>query len=164
MSNPFWFNIIAQWKAMGKGAYGVTFPFLIGAVAMHLAKKPDEKLVEKIFTEMKNKPVNGYYCEVRWCRNINEPVVSISPVENATKVSLKAKSEVKKTISIGFTTDLMNTFHLNCETFDEAFDKLISYTHDITKDNNFSKNGGQFTAFTDGDVDFIQKAQNLTLT
>ena len=149
---------------MGKGDYGVTFPFLIGAVAIDIEKKPDEKLITEIFDDMKNKPVNGYYCEVRWCGNINEPVVSVSRIENAPKVSLKAKYQVEEAISIGFTTDLMNMFHLNCETFDEGLAKLISYTHKLTKDNKFSKNKGEFTAFTDGDIDFIKSVQKLKNT
>lgn len=149
---------------MGKGAYGVTLPFLIGAVAMHLETMPDEKLITQIFTEMKNNPVEGYYCEVRWCGNIKEPVVSTSPVESANNVSLKAKFEIKNQISIGFTTDLMSIFHLDCKTFDDAFVKLISYTYDITRYNKFSKNGGEFTPFNQSDTEFIRKVQKVSIT
>ena len=45
MKTPFWFNIIQQWKLMGKGQYGVTFPFLMGA----LAHKSTEKLTFRVF-------------------------------------------------------------------------------------------------------------------
>ena len=164
MSKPFWFNVIQQWKEKGKGLYGVTFPFLVGAVAIDMNKKINEKFITEIFDTMLNKPVKDYYCEVRWCGNIEEPVVSVNRIENAPKVSLKAKYQVEEAISIGCTTDLMNVFHLNCATFDEALDKLISYTHKITKDNKFSKNKGEFTAFTDEDIDFIESVQKLKNT
>jgi hypothetical protein len=164
MNNPFWFNIIQQWKEMGKGAYGVTFPFLVGAVAIHVDKEPDGELVAKVFDDMKNNPVDGYYCEVRWCGNIDEPVVSVNRVENASKVSIKADCRVGDTISIGFTTDLTNMFHLDCETSDECLAKLFSYTEKIIRNNTFTKNRGQFTAFTNGDIDFIKSVQELKST
>ncbi|MDH3360287.1 MAG: hypothetical protein OEL55_05390 [Desulfobulbaceae bacterium] len=161
MSNPFWFNVIYHWKKMGKGQYGVTFPFLIGAVAIDKAKSPDKELVCKVFNEMKSNPVNGYYCEVRWCGNIDEPVVSVNCVKNAPNVSLEACFLVEDTITIGFTTDLMNGFHLNCETFDETFEKLISQTYKKTQSKKFSKNDGKFTDFTNSDIEFIESVKNL---
>lgn len=164
MNNPFWFNIIQQWKEMGKGKYGVTFPFLIGAVAMEMKIEPDERLITNIFEEMKSKPVKGYYCEVRWCGNIKEPVVSVNLVKNAHQVSLEADYRVEETISVGLTTDLMNGFHLDCKTFDEAFGKLISYTQELTQNKLFSKNKGKFTPFTSGDIEFIESVKKLKIT
>lgn len=164
MKNPFWFNIIQQWKEMGRGHYGVTFPFLVGAVALDKERKPDRALITWVFDEMKSNPVDGYYCEVRWCGNIDEPVVSVNLVENAPKVSLEADFQVEETITVGFTTDLMDGFHLDCKTFDEAVVKLISYTHKSTKDEFFSKNKGKFTAFTSADIEFIESVRELQNT
>ena len=96
MNNPFWFNVIQQWREMGKGKYGITFPFLVGAIAINMGKEPNEELVSTIFDDMKSNPVDGYYCEVRWCGIINEPVVSINLLENAANVSLKADCRVEE--------------------------------------------------------------------
>lgn len=164
MNRPFWFNVIRQWRQMGKGAYGITFPFLVGAVAIHFGKEPDGDLVADVFNKMKNDPIDGYYCEVRWCGNIDEPVVSINEVANVSKVSIKAECRARGKISIGFTTDLTNAFHLDCVTSDECLNKLRSYTEDVVRHRTFSKNRGQFTPFTEGDIDFIKSVQGSSCT
>jgi hypothetical protein len=162
VSNPFWFNIIQQWKKMGKGEYGVTFPFLAGAVALDSKGEATEELISSIFEEMKKNPIPGHYCEVRWCGNINEPVVSISPIEHAKKVALKAEHKNNGTISVGFTSDLMDCFHLDCKTFDECLEKLIKRTCETVQKVHFSKNNGVFTPFSQSDIEFIDAVQKST--
>jgi len=147
---------------MGKGQYGVTFPFLTGAVALDSEVEATEELISSIFEEMKSNPVSGHYCEVRWCGNINEPVVSISPIENAKKVVLNAEHETNGTISVGFTSDLMDGFHLDCNTFDECLKKLTKKTYESVQKGNFSKNNGVFTPFSPSDIEFIEAVQKIT--
>jgi len=129
MKNPFWFNVIEQWKSMGKGEYGVTFPFLISAMA-NTNKK-----------EIINNPVAGYYCEVRWCGNINEPVASIKKLEEIHKVSIKSKFICKNTqnTSLAFTTDLMSMFNLDCTSNKDCLNKLIGITLEKSLEGNYFK-------------------------
>lgn len=164
VNNPFWGNVRQQWKKMGKGEYGVTFPFLVGAVARNTNSNPDERFTINIFEAMKNSPVAGHYCEVRWCGNIDEPVVSISPTENLPNAAFQAEHKIKEIISVGFTSDLMNIFHLDCKTFEECLVKLISRTHKSVQVGEFSKNNGKFTAFTKSDVEFIETVQKVKST
>lgn len=164
MSNPFWFNIIQQWRQMGKGEYGVTFPFLVGAVARNTNSDPDKRFIKNLFEEMKNNPVAGHYCEVRWCGDVKEPVVSISPIEKAPTVSLQAEHKIKEIISVGFTSNLMDIFHLDCKTFEECLVELISRTHKLVEAGKFSKNNGKFAAFTKSDIEFIETVQKIKNT
>ena len=158
MKKPIWFNIIKKWKDSGKGEYGVTFPFLVGALAYHFDKKPTQKFVDEILENIKSNPVHGYYCEVRWCENINEPVISVKELKELTSIILKADCKVNEIVSLGFTMDLMGMFHLNCETAHDCLLKLSTYTFEHVGKGNFSKNAGKFTPFTDGDIAFIKSA------
>lgn len=164
MNKPFWFNVIKQWKDMGKGEYGVTFPFLVGALANQLDKEPTKELVEETFENIKSNPVNGYYCEVRWCGNIDEPVISVKELKELANITLQADYKVGDMVSLGFTMDLMGMFHLNCDTAHDCLLKLISYSLEHVSKGGFSKNAGKFTSFTSDDIVFINSVKELTGT
>lgn len=164
MNNPIWFNLILQWKKMGRGLYGISFPFLVGAVDFENRAKIDEKFIRAVFSEIEKNPVEGYYCEVRWCGDIGEPVASIKPLSDLEIISIHSTLNGNNQVSFGFTSDLMSMFNLNCETPEECREKLIIKTFNIVKDGSFSKNGGKFTQFTDDDIKFINNVSNLEHT
>lgn len=164
MSKPFWFNAILQWKEMGKGEYGITFPFLIGAIAKLKNEVVTEEFITNVFDEILNNPVGGFYCEVRQCGNIGEPVVAIKQLSNLKIVSIKDSFEAQGQVSYGFTTDLMSMFALNCKDASECREKLIKTTLEIAIHGNYSKNGGVFTPFTDSDNKFIECVAALNCT
>jgi len=166
MKNPYWFNVIQQWKEKGKGEYGVTLPFLVGAIAKASNEAANETLIREIFHEIIENPVSGYYCKVRWCGNINEPVASVKPVAEIHKVSIKSQFVSKKAeiVSLAFTTDLMSMFNLNCSNYEDCLEKLIASSIDQIAEGNFSKNGGIFTPFTAGDLRFIEEVKQLQKT
>ena len=56
MQSPDWFTLIEQWKARGMGQYGVTLPFLVGALG-----KPASELLR----EVAHTNVAGFVVEVR---------------------------------------------------------------------------------------------------
>lgn len=143
---------------MGKGEYGITFPFLIGAVAKTSTESTNEELVRAVFQKIVENPVAGYYCEVRWCGNINEPVASVKQVSEIHNVSIKSQfnSSTSGNVSLAFTTDLMSMFNLNCANEQECLEKLIALTTEKSVEGNFSKNGGTFMPFTAGDLEFIE--------
>ena len=164
MSEPFWFNAIVKWKELDYGEYGLTFPFLIGAAAKFYNEKADEKFVRKVFSEIENNPVKGYYCEVRWCGNIDEPVASIKPLSDLAVVSIKGKLFCSGQVSMGFTKDLMSMFHLDCTTPEECREKLIQKTLGITNTGMWSKNLGRFTEFNETDKKFIEHVVSISST
>ncbi|WP_455294183.1 hypothetical protein [Vibrio parahaemolyticus] len=167
MKNPFWFNIIQQWKLMGKGQYGVTFPFLMGALAH---KSTEEADISSVFQLIINEPVDGFYSEVRWCGNIDEPVISIVKLEDITKAAIKAgfSAPGSDTTSLAFTEDLMSFFHLDCKTADECLSKLISYTENFVGNGQYSKQLNrqtferEFAPFSADDIQFIEDVGALT--
>ncbi|WP_300357521.1 hypothetical protein [uncultured Pseudoalteromonas sp.] len=164
MNKPFWFHIIKQWKEMGKGEYGVTIPFLVGALASHFGKEPTKEFVDETFENIKSNPVNGYYCEVRWCGNIDEPVISVKEIDELADITLEADYKFGGIVSLGFTMDLMGMFHLNCETAHDCLLKLITYSLEHVSQGCFSKNSGKFTSFTDDDLVFINLVEELSST
>ncbi|NQZ24498.1 MAG: hypothetical protein HRT53_20935 [Colwellia sp.] len=164
MGKPFWFNAILQWKETGKGEYGITFPFLIGAIATLKNEVVTENFITDVFDEILNNPVSGYYCEVRQCGNIDEPVASIKPLSDLEKVSIRDSFEAQGQVSYGFTTDLMSMFALNCKDASECRVELIKKTLEITVNGNYSKNGGKFTPFSDSDKKFIEHVSALDCT
>ena len=163
MSKPFWFNTIQQWKKMGKRSYGISFPFLIGAIAYGNHSSIDEKYINNIFAEIESNPVKGYYCGVRWCGTIDEPVASLKPLADIKNVSIQATLNGNDQVSFGFTTDLMSMLNLDCKTADECREKLIIRTLQTVKNGSFSKNNGKFTAFTDSDINFIIQMNKLSI-
>ena len=113
-----WFELIKQWRDSGRGSYGVTFPFLVGSLSLMNKENITKNYIEKVFDEIINKPVPGYYSEVRWCGTINEPVISISKNEDISNIAVKDFFKSNDCYSLVFTEDLMNMFHLDSENAD----------------------------------------------
>lgn len=152
---PFWFRLIEQWVKKGKGEYGISFPFLVGAIAQKTNGELTTSFIRKVFQEIIENPISGHYCEVRWCGNINEPVASIKNIEDIKNVSIKDQYITNNQVSLAFTTDLMSMFNLNCTTKEECLSKLVELTREIVEKKVFSKNNGSFTEYTVGDLEFI---------
>ncbi|EGK3609246.1 hypothetical protein IOT31_004492 [Escherichia coli] len=150
-----WFELIKQWRDSGLGSYGVTFPFLVGSLSLMNKENITKNYIEKVFDEIINKPVPGYYSEVRWCGTINEPVISISKNEDISNIAVKDFFKSNDCYSLVFTEDLMNMFHLDSENAQDCLKKLILRTWETVSHGRFSKNGGQFTPFTEDDLTFI---------
>ncbi|TDY00920.1 hypothetical protein [Thiohalophilus thiocyanatoxydans] len=157
MDNPFWFNLVKQWKEKGMGHYGVCFPFLAGAVCRESGEEVTKEFVEAIFREILNKPVQGYYCEVRWCGNIDEPVVSIEKNSDIKNKAIQEKYETQENQpSLAFTSDVMSMLTLDCSTKEECLEKLVLMTLEKARKGMFSKNNGVFGDFTDNEIEFIE--------
>lgn len=163
MNNPFWFQLIKEWRARGKGQYGISFPFLVGAIALKFGGKIDSEYVENVFQDMIESTTKGYYCEVRWCGNIDEPVVSIESSDTIKSKSIQAQftNSVGQT-SLAFTSNLMSMFTLNCKTKEECLEKLVVRTLEKVENNLFSKNNGVFGAFTTDEVSFIEDVLSIS--
>ncbi|MCG9695743.1 hypothetical protein [Shewanella sp. Isolate11] len=153
----FWFDLIDKWVKSGRGQYGISFPFLVGAIALKTKEKSAKNLIDEIFENIISNPVPGYYCEVRWCGKIKEPVASIKEIESIARVAIKDKYDSGGQVSLAFTTDLMSMFNLDCETKEECVLKLKDLTMGIVEKGVFSKNCGAFTEFTNDDLVFINQ-------
>lgn len=159
-----WFELIKQWRDSGRGSYGITFPFLIGSLSFINKENVTKNYIKKTFNEIINNPVKGYYSEVRWCGNIDEPVISISKIENISNIAVKDYFTSNKYYSLVFTADLMNMFHLDSDNAQDCLEKLILRTWDTVSKKCYSKNQGQFTPFTDDDIVFINAVKKVKIS
>ncbi len=158
MNNVFWFTIIKQWREKGMGENGVTLPFLVGALTRQGNEFPIEQSVESVLNAIIFHPVPDHYCEVRWCHQIDEPVISVEKIETMSQKAIKEKyTDNSGHPSLAFTEDLMNQFGLNCSTKEECLTKLISRTQMHTEKGEFSKNNGSFGDFTDDELEFLDR-------
>ena len=157
MSNPFWFQLIKQWREQGMGQYGVSLPFLVGAITRQFGGDITEDFIKGILQEIIESPAQGYYCEVRWCGNIDEPVASIESINTIKNKSIQAQfTNNNGEPSLAFTSDLMSIFTLNCENKEDCLTKLIARALEKTRQNSFSTNNGVFGNFTEKEIKFIE--------
>jgi len=145
------------------GEYGISFPFLIGAITKENNIEINRQFIEKIFNEIINCPVKDHYCEVRWCGNIDEPVASIEKISSLKNKSIQEDfKDQNNNVSLAFTTNLMSIFTLDCSTKEECIEKLITRTLDNAQKGLFSKNNGVFGDFTANEVEFINGVVSMS--
>jgi hypothetical protein len=165
MKTPSWFNIIEQWRAKGMGAYGVTLPFLVGALAYE--KGQDQATLDDVsglLTEMIENPIEGYMAVIRWCGDIEEPVISMKALDDPLQVSIRDGYHRPNNDgwSVVFTEDLMSMFNLNCATAQECRVKLANHAKSHVENGLFSKNINpntklrEFGHFSQRDIEYIK--------
>lgn len=165
MNDPNWFKIIQQWRAKKMGAYGITLPFLVGALAHekgHATATLED--VTALLSEMIEKPVPGYMAVVRWCGDIEAPVISLRAVDDPFKIAIRDGFSPTDggELSVGFTEDLMSIFNLNCANAQECREKLENYAKCLVENGLFSKNVNlvtglrEYGSFSQRDIDYIQ--------
>lgn len=172
MSKPSWFIIIEQWREKGMGGYGLTLPFLVGALAYEKEQnKASFRDIHAILTEMIENPVDGYMTVIRWCGDINEPVISVKALDDPYKMAIKDSfpRPYEDGMSVAFTEDLMSMFNLNCEAAEECREKLANYAKEYVEKGTFSKVFNpetmqrEFGDFSEDDINYIKAViPNLT--
>lgn len=165
MSIPSWFIIIEKWRAKKMGEYGVTLPFLVGALAYENGQeKASLNDVRTLLTEMIENPVDGYMAVIRWCGDIEEPVISMKALDDPFKVAIRNgyPRPIGDGMSVAFTEDLMSMLNFDCKTAEECRNKLANYAKDYVEKGCFSKNLNpetqqrEFGRFIERDVDYIK--------
>jgi len=167
---PSWFNVIEQWREKRMGSYGVTLPFLVGAISLERGRETASlQEVHALLTEMIEHPVEGYMTVIRWCGDIEEPVLSMKRLDDPFKISIKDGflRPDEKGMSIAFTEDLMSMFNLDCKDANECRKKLAEYAAHYVESGVFSKSlnpeTGQrkFGNFSTRDIEFIMFALRI---
>jgi hypothetical protein len=77
MSNelPYWHRLIAAW--LGRGGYGLTIPFVVGAGLWHAGRKQGaEADIDALLVEIVNRPVPGFALYARWCDDMQAVVLA----------------------------------------------------------------------------------------
>lgn len=157
MDHPSWFAVLEQWKARGMGQYGVTLPFLAGA----LGKSAPQ--LDSLLQEIAHNPVPGYVTEVRWCGELDAPTFSVSDV---AKSKMHFESFIEGPSgkpSLGFSRDLQSSFGLNCNGSEQCLKKLAADAAPHVEGRRFSRNRNpetnkcEYGSFTQGEIQFIKE-------
>ena len=165
MTKPSWFNIISEWRSKGMGEYGVTLPFLVGALAY---EKGHDKVslndTLTLLTNMIENPVDGYMVVIRWCGNIEEPVISMKALDDPLELAIKDgyTRPNDREFSMAFTVDLMSMLNLDCKDAEECKSKLANRAKNYVENGLFSKNfnpetqNREFGRFSERDIEYIK--------
>ena len=129
MSQPDWFALIEQWKVRGMGEYGVTLPFLVGALG-----RSASQLLQEITTE----PVPGYVTEVRWCSQLSAPTFSAKKAGDSEMPLDCYVSGPDGEASLIFAYNLRSMLH--CKDADDCLTKLAENAATPIEDGHFSRN------------------------
>jgi hypothetical protein len=169
MSAPDWFIIIEQWKVKGMGSYGVTLPFIVGALAYAKGERAvSVENIREVLSEIIESPVKDYITVVRWCGDIDEPVFSIREPSDPYSLSisdffLRRDGNGRAVV---FTEDLMSMINLDCKTAAECREKLVERAKEHVEKGFFSKSTGaigilEFGEFTGRDLTYIKDVLNV---
>lgn len=128
MNKPLWFLLIEQWKVQGMGNTGITLSFLAGAVARIQNRRPSVQIVRELLREIVVNPFPGYATEIRWCANVDAPVLSVSKLSAGGMPFKSHFSNETGAVSLGFSQDVQSMFGLNCSDSDDCLEKLVAYS------------------------------------
>jgi hypothetical protein len=126
MSKPVWFLLIEQWKTKGMGTTGVTLPFLEGALARIQNRSPSTQSIRLLLQEIVANPVAGYATEVRWCVNVDAPVLSVAKLVECMPFKNQFSNSAG-VVSLGFSQDVQSMFGLDCNGSEDCLSKLVAY-------------------------------------
>ena len=165
MNKPDWFLLIQQWRLKGMGEYGITLPFLVGALGY---KSGESKLgvqhVRNVLNDIIERPVEGYVTEVRWCNGIDAPVFTVTPVDSILPFKSFFSRPNSEEASLGFSKDLQSSmFGLDCKDSSECYEKLINYSAKYIERGQYSRVMGdtvgkyEYRSFLPKDLEYIRE-------
>lgn len=167
MSKPDWFTLIQQWRLKDMGVYGVTLPFLVGALGH---KSGESNLgtqhVHDVLNDIIERPVDGYVTEVRWCSDIDAPVFTVMPIDSMSNQMLFKSFSPRlnsEGASLGFSEDIQSMFGLDCNDSCDCYEKLVKYAAKYIEKGQYSRirrdTGGayEYGSFLQKDLLYIQQ-------
>ncbi len=162
MKPPDWFVLIHDWKAKGMGQVGITLPFLVGALTVQKETAATQD-IRTLLKEIVENPQAGFVTEVRWCPNVQAPVLSVSSLKDPGKLPLKSYFVAKNgQRSFGFSQDVQSMFGLNCSGKAECLEALVSDAAPHVEKRAFSRTTNpttwerEYGPFTPDEEQFIR--------
>lgn len=143
MKKPDWFILIQQWRLKNMGEYGITLPFLVGAIGYKSGKsKLGAQHVRDVLGDIIERPVVDYITEVRWCSEIDAPVFTVAQNSISNRMPFKSffSRPNSDEASLVFSDNLQSMLHLNCKDSRECYEKLISYAAQHIEKGHYSRN------------------------
>jgi hypothetical protein len=162
-SLPDWLILMRQWLEQRMGNTGITLPFLAGALAF---KRGENSVsadgLHSLLDIMISSPLPGHFVGVRWCGNIQAPVLSSLSLDDPLIRQCEVRSP-SGLVSFAFSPDAMSSFGgLDCDCALNCTEKLIQYSLPYTEAGNFSRvydgesNGFIYSTFRPREFEFIR--------
>lgn len=160
---PDWFVLIEQWVPRRMGQTGITLPFVCGALALKRASSSVSVAdIRRLLHEVVSRPYSGHVTEVRWCHNIDAPVLTVAEVGLALPFRSTLWSPAGQ-VSLGFSEDAHSSFGgLDCTDGSSCLDRLVSHAEPHVTKGTFSRvrdvKSGEFTfaAFLPAEIRYIR--------
>lgn len=155
--------LMRQWLEQRMGNTGITLPFLAGALAFKRGENSvsaDE--LHSLLDTMISSPLSGHFVGVRWCGNIQAPVLSSLSLDDPLMRQCEMHS-LSGLVSFAFSPDAMSHFGgLDCDCALSCIEKLIQCSLPYTEAGNFSRvydgesNGFIYSTFRPREIEFIR--------
>ncbi len=151
-----------QWLEQGMGNTGITLPFLAGALAL---KRGETNVsadgLRTLLDTMISSPLSGHFVGVRWCGDIQAPVLSSLSLDDPLIRQCEVCSPSGQ-VSFAFSSDAMSPFGgLDCDCASSCIEKLIQYSLPYTEARHFSRvydgdfKGFIYSTFLPREIEFI---------
>jgi hypothetical protein len=160
-THPDWHKLIKAW--LGKGRYGLSIPFLVGARALLTGSKTvNRDDIENLLAEIIERPVQGNIVYIRWCDDYDSAVLAsysenfpFRPKDNVIEFSPKGSTETslgilrEVPIKLGVTAERAKIIPALVE-YANAQVSLAHYSRYWTED------GRTYGPFQEEELSFIQ--------
>ena len=167
MRKPDWFLLIEQWRAKGMGVFGVTLPFIVGALARKAGeRKLDSGHVRKVLDEMIGHPVEGYVIEVKLCVDIDAPVFSAASKARGVSYRMPFEWFFPHPSGVGeslvLDQNLQSLFGSDCKDANECYSRLLAHATRHVASGNYSRNWDElegryvYGSFSDKHLEYIR--------
>ena len=165
MKYPDWFLIIKKWREKGLGKYGVTLPFLYGAIKM----KNGTADLKSIIQEMISAPVEGYIIEISWCADaVKAPVLRATQETSTERITYKTVSVPNPSSgkpSLVFDNDLVKKWGDKPQILLESLIREAApaiHSGKYSRHHNDSTGESYNGEFSQRELDFIKETLMLT--
>ena len=158
---PDWHKLIRAW--LGKGRYGLTIPFIVGARAIQTGTNAaNREDIENLLTEIIQRPAQGNIVYIRWCDDYEAVVMAsysdsfpFRPKNNVIEFSPTGSTE----ISLGVLREVANKLGVTTEKT-KIISALIDYADPQVSLGHYSRywteDGRTYGPFQDDELLFIR--------
>ncbi len=138
--DPEWFTLIKSW--IDRGSYGLTLPFIVGAIAYHRGKEEmDRGDIESLLNDIIQNPVEGYIVHIRWCLDYGSAVFAVYETDSPYRLHdrcINIRSKDSSTTSVVIEDNLAAEWRIqaNAQVLLEA---LLDKSEEHVQKGNYSR-------------------------
>lgn len=157
LSKPYWLIVLEHFEKHRYIQNGLTIPFLIGAEKF-LSQEDDLLSVKEFLTQIIDRKIQRQITMQR-CPDIGEYVFGLVDWETNQFKEFYKKSGKNMFRELGCLNILDRSYH-EIEDIDEIIRKLEEIYNPLVNDMKYSKNFGEWSSFTEKDINRISEILN----